>query len=173
MIETHEVVNQVPAREGVDEYAANVPLVEAVARWGSDGGAAASGLHDVGALVGSAAFQRDAERANTHPPVLHAHDRWGNRVDEVEYDDAYHRIIAAAVGAGAHTSAWARSGSRRERRPRRGVLPLRAGRAGARLPGVDDARGRAGARARGIRPSRPVDAAAALREYDPDSAALA
>ena len=110
MIETHEVVNQVPAREGVDEYAANVPLVEAVARWGSDGGAAASGLHDVGALVGSAAFQRDAERANTHPPVLHAHDRWGNRVDEVEYDDAYHRIIAAAVGAGAHTSAWAQPG---------------------------------------------------------------
>ena len=68
MIETHEVVNQVPAREGVDEYAANLPLVEAVARWGSDGGAAASGLHGVGALVGSAAFQRDAERAE-HPPA--------------------------------------------------------------------------------------------------------
>jgi putative acyl-CoA dehydrogenase len=110
MIETHEVVNQVPAREGVDEYAANLPLVEAVARWGSDGGAAASGLHGVGALVGSAAFQRDAERANTHPPVLHAYDHWGNRVDEVEYDDAYHRIIAAAIGAGAHTSAWAQPG---------------------------------------------------------------
>jgi len=110
MSETHEVANQVPAREGVDEYAANVPLVEAVARWGSDGGAAASGLHGVGGLVGSSAFQRDAERANTHPPVLHAHDRWGNRVDEVEYDDAYHRIVAAAVGAGAHTSAWANPG---------------------------------------------------------------
>ncbi len=111
MIETHEVVNQVPAREGVDEYVANVPLVEAVARWGSDGGAAASGLHGIGALVGSAAFQRDAERANTHPPVLHAFDRWGNRIDEVEYDDAYHRVIRAAVGAGAHTSAWADPGA--------------------------------------------------------------
>ncbi|RZS64487.1 putative acyl-CoA dehydrogenase [Agromyces ramosus] len=110
MIETHEVVNQVPARAGVDEYAANAPLVDAVARWGSEGGAAASGLHDVGALVGSAAFQRDAERANTRPPVLHVHDHWGNRVDEVEYDDAYHRIMAAAIGAGAHTSAWARPG---------------------------------------------------------------
>lgn len=116
MIITHEVLNQAPPREGVDEYAENVPLVEAVARWGrgaagaGDGGAAASALSGIGMLVGSAAFQRDAERANTHPPVLHAHDRWGNRVDEVEYDDAYHRVIAAAVGAGAHTSAWADPG---------------------------------------------------------------
>lgn len=113
MIIAHEVLNQAPPREGVDEYAENVPLVEAVARWGrgaGDGGAAASALSDIGMLVGSAAFQRDAERANTHPPVLHAHDRWGNRVDEVEYDDAYHRIIGAAVGVGAHTSAWADPG---------------------------------------------------------------
>jgi len=125
MINTHEVLNQAPPREGVDEYAANVPLVESVARWGrgaasageagaaasaGEAGAAASVLFDIGVLVGSAPFQRDAERANTHPPVLHAHDRWGNRVDEVEYDDAYHRIIAAAVGAGAHTSAWSDPG---------------------------------------------------------------
>lgn len=117
---THEVLNQAPPREGVDEYAANVPLVEAVARWGrgssprdgdpGDDGVAASVLHDLGRHVGSAAFQRDAERANTRPPVLHAYDRWGNRIDEVEYDDAYHRIIGAAVGAGAHTSAWAEPG---------------------------------------------------------------
>lgn len=108
MSSTHEVENQAPPREGVDEFGANQPLVEAVARWGRGG--EASALHEVGSLVGSAAFQRDAERANTHPPVLHAYDRWGNRVDEVEYDDAYHRIIAAAVGAGAHTSAWAAPG---------------------------------------------------------------
>ena len=70
----------------------------------------ASTLAAIGRHVGSAAFQRDAELANTHPPVLHTHDRWGNRIDEVEYDDAYHRIIAAAIGAGAHTSAWADPG---------------------------------------------------------------
>ncbi|MGH3705113.1 MAG: acyl-CoA dehydrogenase family protein, partial [Agromyces sp.] len=112
MISTHEVENQVPAREGVDEYTANTPLVEAVARWGSGGGAASAraSLADVGALVGSAAFQRDAERANTHPPVLHTFDRWGRRLDEVEYDDAYHRVIGAAVAAGAHTSAAAAPG---------------------------------------------------------------
>jgi putative acyl-CoA dehydrogenase len=120
MINTHEVLNQAPPREGVDEYATNVPLVEAVARWGRGGAggggaagtaaSAASALPELGTLVGLAAFQRDAEAANTHPPVLHAFDRWGNRIDEVVYDDAYHRVIAAAVGAGAHTSAWADPG---------------------------------------------------------------
>src|SRR5215207_3404183 len=110
MINTHEVLNQAPPREDIDEYASNVPLVEAVERWGSGRGGAASALSDVGSLVGSAAFQHDAENANTHPPVLHAHDHWGNRIDDVEYDDAYHRIIRAAVAAGAHTSAWASPG---------------------------------------------------------------
>ncbi|GAA1759161.1 acyl-CoA dehydrogenase family protein [Agromyces humatus] len=126
MINTHEVLNQPPPREGVDEFGSNAPLVEAVARWGRadvPGAPAPAGpgrthraapdvstLDEIGRHVGSAAFQRDAERANTHPPVLHTHDRWGNRIDEVEYDDAYHRIMAAAIGAGAHTSAWASPG---------------------------------------------------------------
>lgn len=105
MISTHDVENQPPPREGVDEYTSNPPLVEAVARWGRP--AAASGLTEIGRLVGSADFQRDAELANTRPPVLRTHDRWGNRIDEVEYDESYHRIMAAAVGAGAHTAAWA------------------------------------------------------------------
>lgn len=121
MTRTHEVQNQVPPREAVDEYATNLALVEAVARWGRDASAGAAGgsmrergggtdLSEIGRHVGSDAFQRDAERANTHPPVLHTHDRWGRRIDEVEYDDAYHRVIAAAVGAGAHTGAVAEPG---------------------------------------------------------------
>ena len=42
-----------------------------------------------------------------HTPVAHAHDRWGFRLDEVEYDPSYHRVISEAVARGAHTSAWA------------------------------------------------------------------
>jgi len=41
-----------------------------------------------------------------HVPTAHPHDRWGFRLDEVEYDPAYHRIIADAIARGAHTSAW-------------------------------------------------------------------
>jgi putative acyl-CoA dehydrogenase len=102
---THEVVNQVPPRLDVDEFALNVPLVEAVATY--DAGWAAVELGVVGRLVGREAFQHDAERANRIEPELHTHDAHGHRVDEVEYDSSYTRIIAAAVGAGAHTSAWA------------------------------------------------------------------
>ncbi|WP_431279995.1 acyl-CoA dehydrogenase family protein [Leifsonia poae] len=102
---THDVTNQPPARVDVDEFAANIPLAEAVERY--DASWAAPALGEVGRLVGSARFQDDAERANVHEPVLRAFDRWGTRIDEVEYDPSYHRILGEAVAAGAHTAAWA------------------------------------------------------------------
>ncbi len=102
---THTVTNQPPARVDIDEFAADVPLAEAVERY--DAGWAVPELGAIGRLVGSAGFQADAERANVREPQLRAFDRWGDRIDEVEYDESYHRVIAAAVGAGAHTSAWA------------------------------------------------------------------
>ncbi len=105
----HEVENQAPPRVDVDEFGANRPLVDAVARFDAEW--ALGDLRTVGKLVGGAAFQRDAETANTQAPVLHTHDRYGHRIDEVDYDESYHRILSAAVAHGAHTSAWA------ERRP--------------------------------------------------------
>ncbi|GAA5208582.1 acyl-CoA dehydrogenase family protein [Microbacterium kyungheense] len=102
---THRVENQAPWRVDLDEYAVNAPLAEAVRRLGAEW--AEDGLHEAGTLVGSAAFQRDAEQANVHSPVAQIHDRWGNRIDEVEYDPSYHRVIREAVARGAHTSAWA------------------------------------------------------------------
>jgi putative acyl-CoA dehydrogenase len=105
MVNTHEVVNQVPARVDVDEFGANQPLIEGVTHYAA--GWALDDLHRVGSLVGTAEFQSDAERANRVEPELHSHDRYGNRIDEVEYDGSYSRIIRSAVAAGAHTSAWA------------------------------------------------------------------
>ncbi|WP_417562631.1 acyl-CoA dehydrogenase family protein [Microbacterium sp.] len=102
---THLVENQPDWRVDVDEYALNQPLVEAVAAFGAPW--ADDGLHEVGTHVGTREFQHDAQLAHQHPPVAHTFDRWGFRLDEVEYDDSYHRVIAAAVAAGAHTSAWA------------------------------------------------------------------
>ncbi len=102
---THTVTNQPPPRTGVDEFATNVPLAEGIRMY--DAGWALPDLHATGRLVGSADFQHDAELANTHDPILRTHDRYGHRIDEVEYHPSYHRIIAAAVAAGAHTSAWA------------------------------------------------------------------
>ena len=102
---THDVVNQAPPRAGINEFDTNIPLVEGVRR--HDAGWALDDLARVGELVGTEEFQRDAERANRFEPQLRTHDRWGNRVDEVDYDPSYHRIIRAAVAEGAHSSAWA------------------------------------------------------------------
>lgn len=102
---THEVLNQAPPRVDVDEFGSNAALREGVERY--DAGWVIDDLTRVGRFVGTAEFQHDAERANVREPRLVSHDRHGNRVDEVEYDESYHRVIRAAVAEGAHTAAWA------------------------------------------------------------------
>jgi putative acyl-CoA dehydrogenase len=101
---THEGTNQAPPRTDLDEYGTHAALVEAVARYGARG--ATERLRRIGALVGEAGFQRDAELANTCPPVLATHDRWGGRLDEVRFHPAYHRILGEALREGAHASCW-------------------------------------------------------------------
>jgi putative acyl-CoA dehydrogenase len=101
----HDVVNQVPPRVELDEFAANTALAEGVARY--DAGWASEQLHRVGRHVGTAAFHRDAELPNTQPPQPHQSDRYGVRVDEVEYDESYHRIMRAHIAEGGHTAAFA------------------------------------------------------------------
>jgi putative acyl-CoA dehydrogenase len=102
------VLNQPPPRVGIEEYATNTALRDAVHAFGGEW--AEDALRATGGLVGRGDFQRDAELANTVPPRLHTHDRYGHRVDEVELHPGYHRIMGAAIEAGAHTSAWADPG---------------------------------------------------------------
>ncbi|WP_343319663.1 hypothetical protein AAFM46_03815 [Arthrobacter sp. TMP15] len=63
---------------------------------------------DAGSLaaVGSAQFQEDARLAHKNPPILRAHSKYGQRIDEVDCHPFYHRIISQAVAAGAHTPVW-------------------------------------------------------------------
>jgi hypothetical protein len=93
-VATHEVFNQAPPRVDVDEFGSNTALREGVARY--DAAWALDELSRVGRYVGTAEFQHDAERANRREPELRTHDRHGHRVDEVDYDESYHRIIRAA-----------------------------------------------------------------------------
>lgn len=105
---THEVRNQAPPRTDIDEYAAHVALRDAVAVFAP--GADQGRLHEIGRHVGSTRFQHDALLANTVTPVLHTHDRWGHRVDAVEFHPAYHAIMGHSIARGLHTSAWADPG---------------------------------------------------------------
>ncbi|AWH93421.1 acyl-CoA dehydrogenase family protein [Dietzia lutea] len=105
---THEVLNQAPPRVDVDEFALNPALQEAVATFSPH--ARVERFHEIGRHVGTAQYQHDAELANIHTPVHHSHDRWGNRVDEIEFHPSYHRIMEYSVAHGLHTSAWADPG---------------------------------------------------------------
>ncbi|MGC5341375.1 acyl-CoA dehydrogenase family protein [Streptomyces sp. DT171] len=108
---THTVTNQVPPLVGYDVFAADRALTEAVERHVAPGllGEVREELGALGRAAGSAQVQRWGRLANENPPGLRTHDRYGNRVDEVEFHPAWHRLLGHAVSAGL-TNAWGRPG---------------------------------------------------------------
>ena len=101
---THEVFNQVPPLVGTD-ISTHAALLEGLHREGA--GWAEAEVRELGELGNGAHFQDAGRLANDHPPVLHTHDRYGNRVDEVEYLPQYHELLRTAVEHGLHGSPWA------------------------------------------------------------------
>ncbi|MFL9654191.1 DNA alkylation response protein [Streptomyces sp. PB17] len=101
---THEVTNQPPPLAPYD--ASDDPaLLEGVRREGA--GWAEDGLRRLGRRAGSAEAQEWGDLANRHEPVLRTHDRYGNRVDEVEYHPSWHHLMRVAVGEGLAGAPWA------------------------------------------------------------------
>ena len=83
---THEVFNQPPALTGYD-VADDPAMLAALQREGA--GWAEEAVRELGRLAGSARVQDLGRQANENPPVLRTHDRFGNRVDEVEFNPAW------------------------------------------------------------------------------------
>ncbi|WP_030544404.1 acyl-CoA dehydrogenase family protein [Streptomyces albus] len=106
---THTVTNQAPPLVGYDVFAADAVLTEGVARYAAPERLEEirTELGELGRAAGSSQAQRWGEQANEHRPVLRTHDRYGNRLDEVEFHPAYHRLLGHAVSAGL-TAAWVR-----------------------------------------------------------------
>jgi putative acyl-CoA dehydrogenase len=104
MTATHEVFNQSAPFEGVNLFRANRPLRDALATWAPE--LDTRRLDALGAEMGSAEMQRHARLANANPPQLHAHDRCGRRVDQVEFHPSYHALMAAALRHGLHGAPW-------------------------------------------------------------------
>ncbi len=102
---THEVTNQTPPLVDYNVYGQDAALKEAVAREGAAW--AAGDLFAIGALAGSEEAIAQGFAANTHEPVLHTHDRYGRRIDEVEFHPAWHWLMTEAVGHGLHAAPWA------------------------------------------------------------------
>ncbi len=101
---THEVVNQAPPLTGfsaADDPALLAALRRAGAGWGEPE------VRELGALAGTEAVQEQSRMVEEQPPRLRTHDRFGHRIDEVEFHPAWHQLMTVAVERGLHAAPWA------------------------------------------------------------------
>jgi putative acyl-CoA dehydrogenase len=102
--DTHLVTNQPPPLVGHD-VADDAVLLEGLRREGA--GWYTEDLHRIGRLAGSEQVLRWAEEANRCEPVLRTHDRYGNRIDEVDFHPSYHALMDVAISEGLGGAPWA------------------------------------------------------------------
>src|SRR5580704_19663158 len=111
-----EVTNQPPPLEPYNVFTSDAVLREAVQR--EQAGWAAKDLGALGATLGAPETIKLGFDANKYPPSLRTLDRYGYRIDEVEFHPAWHELLTIALGAGLHCSPWAA--------PKRGAHVARA-----------------------------------------------
>ncbi|MCF7201175.1 acyl-CoA dehydrogenase family protein [Pseudomonas oligotrophica] len=101
--ETHEVINQVPPLDGANLYRLDLPLQQWVARFG--GTWAEPRLDTYGALAGGP-LMAAGFLANENKPQLRSHDRYGHRIDQVDFHPAYHELMRTAIEHGIPSLPW-------------------------------------------------------------------
>ncbi|MEM9667814.1 MAG: acyl-CoA dehydrogenase family protein [Pseudomonadota bacterium] len=101
---THDVFNQPPPFLDINLFDGDIAVSEAVTSHGGD--VHKSRLSEFGQRTGSAEVQEWAVQANRHTPVLKTHDRYGHRIDEVEFHPAYHNLMQLGLSAGTSGGAW-------------------------------------------------------------------
>jgi putative acyl-CoA dehydrogenase len=104
---THVVRNQAAPACGFDAFGGDAVLSAAIAReapWAADRCAA------LGRLAGDEAVHELARLANRHAPELRTHDRYGNRIDWVEFHPSWHELMRLAWSHEVHSLAWTATG---------------------------------------------------------------
>jgi putative acyl-CoA dehydrogenase len=101
---THEVLNQPQALQDYNLFTSDPVLSRALDREGADW--ARPRLEEFGRLMGTEELIRAGFQANENPPILRTHDRFGHRVDEVEFHPAWHLLMRHSVEHGLHNLAW-------------------------------------------------------------------
>src|SRR5271157_5935302 len=99
---TQTVENQPPALENYNLYLSDPALAAACGRAQANGR-----LAEFGALLGTEELIRAGFQANENPPVLKTHDRFGHRIDEVDFHPAYHLLMRRSIEFGLHSLPWA------------------------------------------------------------------
>ncbi|MEI5674941.1 MULTISPECIES: acyl-CoA dehydrogenase family protein [unclassified Nocardioides] len=98
------VTNQAPPLVGHNVVTADRALTEAVVRHGS--AEVVDDLVGLGAEAGSAEAREHGRLANEHHPRLTPYDRFGNRIDEVEFHPSWHWLMGRSVGHGLAAAPW-------------------------------------------------------------------
>jgi putative acyl-CoA dehydrogenase len=104
---THEVFNQPAPLVDYNLFEGNRAMRDAL-RFNASA-LDTTDLSSLGAAAGSTEMQTHARLANAHTPQLHSHDRFGRRVDQVEFHPSYHALMSLATTAGLHGTPWGNS----------------------------------------------------------------
>ncbi len=110
------VLNQPPPLQPLNLFEADLALQEALAREGGAWGSVRA--CEAGTVAGGAEAAEHARRAERNEPALRTHDRYGNRIDEVELDPSWHWLLRGAIERGIAGLPW--------REPRAGAHVVRA-----------------------------------------------
>jgi putative acyl-CoA dehydrogenase len=113
---THDVQNQPPPLEDYDPLALDPALTDGIQRGGA--GWALDEVSKLGRKAASREMLEHGRLANENPPKLKTHDRFGHRIDEVEFHPSWHELLRFAVANGVHSGPW--------RDPREGAHVARA-----------------------------------------------
>ena len=104
MTPTHTVTNQSTPFTDVNLFSGNRALQDALAH--QHPGFGRGRFEALGAVCGSGEMQTHAQLANTHAPQLLTHDRFGRRIDQVEFHPSYHALMDLACSQRLQGSPW-------------------------------------------------------------------
>ncbi|GAB7529151.1 acyl-CoA dehydrogenase family protein [Pseudomonas sp. 3A(2025)] len=103
LAQTHEVTNQPPPLDGLNLYRCDLPLQAWVRHFGAAW--ADPRIDAYGALAGGPLMEAGF-LANRHKPVFHSHDRYGQRIDLIEFHPAWHLLMRTAIEHGIPSLPW-------------------------------------------------------------------
>ena len=99
-----EVLNQAPPLQPIDLLESDLALAEALEReggaWGRDA------VREAGLVAGGVEALEHGHRAERNEPRLVTHDRYGNRIDQVDLDPSWHWLLKGAVNRAIHSLPW-------------------------------------------------------------------
>ena len=99
-----EVINQAPPLQPVNLFDLDLALQEGLEREGGEWGM--DRAREAGAVAGSVEALEHGRRAERNVPILRTHDRYGNRIDQVELDPSWHWLLRGAVEREIHSLPW-------------------------------------------------------------------